>query len=222
MVLILTPYSIYIVRISLIVGQPTIPTAIYIYNLKYDRYLSSFNEKNSCVLPSPLKGRCVLWLHEKEWTYLTVFYRCYYYSLLPIYMIRYFITVLYFKCICFADTTTTKISWRKCTGNDTRTSSTSMDWWWLVRPKLVSRWRRLNRVEVQARIVILIIHIILIICIRQDHRVRNIHRHLHHPLRHHRHLRHIIVGLTTDTLHQRSIKNSLFFICDNVNNFLLN
>lgn len=74
MVLILTPYSIYIVRISLIVGQPTIPTAIYIYNLKYDRYLSSFNEKNSCVLPSPLKGRCVLWLHEKEWTYLTVFF----------------------------------------------------------------------------------------------------------------------------------------------------
>lgn len=58
MVLILTPYSIYIVRISLIVGQSTIPTAIYIYNLKYDRYLSSFNEKNSCVPPS--------WLHEKE------------------------------------------------------------------------------------------------------------------------------------------------------------
>lgn len=96
MVLILTPYSIYIVRISLIVGQPTIPTAIYIYNLKYDRYLSSFNEKNSCVLPSLLKGRCVLWLHEKELTYLTVFIAItiihYYLSIWFIILLLYYIS----------------------------------------------------------------------------------------------------------------------------------
>lgn len=184
----------------------------------YDRFV----QWKEFVCPTfPIEGKVCPMITWKRINLPYSFYRYYYYSLLPIYMIRYFITVLYFKCICFADITTTKISWRKCTGNDTRTNSTSMDWWWLVRLKLVSRWRHLNRVEVQARIVILIIRIILIICIRQDHRVRNIHRHLHHRLHHHRHLRHIIVGLTTDTLHQRSIKNSLFFICDNVNNFLL-
>lgn len=104
-------------------------------------------------------------------------------------------------------------------GNDMRTSSISMVWWWLVKHKQVSHWRRHHHLEVQEQIVILTIRIILIICIRQEHQVRNIHQYQDHHRHHlHHHLHHIIVGLITDILHQRSIRNLLFFIHDNAKN----